>query len=112
MFHPVKCMLARPEPDAASVLAHFAGVSPVWVEPKFDGIRAQIHTDGIRGSVLTRDLKCATEMFPEIAHAAASLGCSAIFDAELIAWKNGRQLPFFALQRRLGRRGDDFFLGG
>ena len=51
-------------------------------------------------------------MFPEIAHAAASLGCSAIFDAELIAWKNGRPLPFFALQRRLGRRGDDFFLGG
>jgi DNA ligase 1 len=112
VFHPVKCMLARPEPDAASVLAHFAGVSPVWVEPKFDGIRAQIHTDGIRGRVFTRDLKCATEMFPEIAHAAASLGCSAIFDAELIAWKNGRPLPFFALQRRLGRRGDDFFLGG
>lgn len=112
VFHPVKCMLASPEPDAATVLAHFAGVSPVWVEPKFDGIRAQIHTDGVRSRVFTRDLKCATEMFPEIAHAAASLGCSAIFDAELIAWKNGRPLPFFTLQRRLGRRGDDFFLGG
>jgi DNA ligase-1 len=111
VFHPVKCMLARPEPDAEAVLSHFAGVSPVRVEHKFDGIRAQIHTDGIRARVFTRDLKCATAMFPEIATAAEALGRSAIFDAELIAWRNGRPLPFFSLQRRLGRSGDDLFLG-
>lgn len=111
VFHPVKCMLARPEPDAAAVLSHFAGVSPVQVEHKFDGIRAQIHTDGIRARVFTRDMKCATGMFPEIAAAAVALGRNAIFDAELIAWRNGRPLPFFTLQRRLGRSGDDLFLG-
>lgn len=111
LFHPVKCMLARPESAAAAVLSHFTGVSPVWVEHKFDGIRAQIHADGIRARVFTRDLKCATGMFPEIVAAAVSLGRSVILDAELVAWRNGRPLPFVTLQRRLGRRGDDLFLG-
>jgi DNA ligase 1 len=111
LFHPVKCMLARAEPDAESVLSHFSGRLPVWVEKKFDGIRVQIHTDGSNARVFTRDLKCATGMFPEIATAAASLGRPVIFDAELLAWKNGHPLPFFTLQRRLGRSGDDLFLG-
>ncbi|MEI9999866.1 MAG: hypothetical protein WDO13_12260 [Verrucomicrobiota bacterium] len=34
-----------------------------------------------------------------------------IADGELLAWQNGRALPFAELQKRLGRKGDDFFLG-
>jgi DNA ligase-1 len=32
-----------------------------------------------------------------------------IADGELLAWQKGRALPFAELQKRLGRKGDDFF---
>jgi DNA ligase-1 len=34
-----------------------------------------------------------------------------IADGELLAWKDGRALPFAELQKRLGRKGGDLFLG-
>jgi DNA ligase-1 len=57
LFQPVKCMLASPEPDATAVRARFAEISSLWIEPKFDGIRAQIHTNTKRTEIFTRDLK-------------------------------------------------------
>jgi DNA ligase 1 len=111
VFQPVKCMLAIPEPDAAAIVARMPNL-PLWVEPKFDGIRAQIHTDGTTARLFTRDLKCVTASFPEIARAAAQLGREAVLDAEILAWSNDRPLPFFELQKRLGRQEPDLFLGG
>jgi DNA ligase-1 len=84
----------------------------LWVEPKFDGIRAQVHTDGTTARIFSRDLKCITTTFPEIAKAAALLDREAVFDAEILAWHEGRPLPFFELQKRLGRTEPDLFLGG
>lgn len=110
VFQPVKCMLAIPEPDAASIVARM-GTEPLWVEPKFDGIRAQIHTDGSTARIFSRDLKCLTASFQEIAAAAARIGREAVFDAEILAWADGRPLPFFELQKRLGRQEPDLFLG-
>jgi DNA ligase-1 len=104
-------MLAIPEPDADAIVARL-GANSLWVEPKFDGIRAQIHTDGITTRIFTRDLKCVTATFPEIAKAAALLGQEAVFDAEILAWQDCRPLPFFELQKRLGRTEPDLFLGG
>jgi len=109
LFQPVKCMLASPEPDAASVRERFDGDRPLWIEPKFDGIRAQIHTDATRAEIFTRDLKGITSTFPEIARAAASLARAAIFDSEILAWNNDRPMPFQDLQRRLGRQETDLF---
>lgn len=111
VFQPVKCMLSIPEPDAPAIIARF-GEEALWVEPKFDGIRAQIHTDGTSAHIFSRDLKNVTATFPEIAQAACRLGREAVFDAEILAWQDGRPLPFFELQKRLGRFEPDLFLGG
>ena len=109
LFQPVKCMLASPEPDAAAVRARFADTATLWIEPKFDGIRAQIHTNTKRTEIFTRDLKAVTSSFPEIAQAASALGREAILDAEILAWHDGRPLPFQDLQKRLGRQESDLF---
>lgn len=109
VFQPVKCMLAIPEPDASAIVTRL-GDEALWVEPKFDGIRAQIHTDGTTVRIFSRDLKCLTATFPEIAKAAALLDREAVFDAEILAWHEGRPLPFFELQKRLGRTEPDLFL--
>ncbi|MGH8019828.1 MAG: hypothetical protein ACREIA_16415 [Opitutaceae bacterium] len=58
-----------------------------------------------------RDLRNITAQFPERAAAARSCPADFIADGELLAWRDGRALPFAELQRRLGRRGDDFFPG-
>lgn len=109
VFHPLHFMLASPEPDAAAIVARLG--SEVWVEEKYDGIRAQLHKQGERAELYSRDLRRITEQFPEIVAAALAVPCDFIVDAELLAWREGRALPFLELQRRLGRRGDDFFLG-
>ena len=110
IFQPIKCMLAIPEPDAPAIITRF-GEGALWVEPKFDGIRAQIHTDGTSAHIFSRDLKSVTATFQEIAQAACRLGREAVFDAEILAWHEGRPLPFFELQKRLGRTEPDLFLG-
>ncbi len=124
-LHPVKCMLASPEPDARAVWKRFAaGPQPVedgptaggrsmrlWVEDKFDGIRLQLHKADDRVELFSRDLKCVTDQFPEIASAARRLDNAVVLDGEAIAYCEGRKLTFFDLQKRLGRRDADLFLG-
>jgi DNA ligase-1 len=109
VFHPLQFMLASPEPTAAAILARLA--PPVWLEEKYDGIRCQLHKQGDRVELFSRDLKRITAQFPDLARAAAALPGDAIVDGELLAWRDGRALPFAELQKRLGRKGDDFFLG-
>lgn len=110
IFQPIKCMLAIPEPDAPAIVTRF-GEGTLSVEPKFDGIRAQIHTNGTSAHIFSRDLKSITATFPEIAQAACRLGREAVFDAEILAWHAERPLPFVELQKRLGRTEPDLFLG-
>lgn len=109
LFHPLQFMLASPEPTAEAILARLA--PPVWLEEKYDGIRCQVHKDEDRAELYSRDLKRITGQFPELARAVQTLPGAFIADAELLAWRDGRALPFGELQKRLGRRGDDFFLG-
>ena len=133
LFQPIKSMLAGPEPTAEAIWARHeesnavtAGAlesaaatrteapSPVvWIEDKFDGVRAQLHraADG-RVEIYSRDLRRVTTQFDEIARAAsASLpGVEAIFDGEIVAYQEGRKLTFFDLQKRLGRRETDLFM--
>lgn len=108
-FRPVQFMLASPEPTASALLARLA--PPVWLEEKYDGIRCQIHKVGARVELYSRDLHRLTSQFPDLARAAADVGCDFVADGELLAWRHGRALPFAELQKRLGRQGDDFFLG-
>ena len=109
-FVPIKVMLASPEETAADIWERMS--SPlVWLEDKFDGIRAQLHRTADRVEIFTRDLKPIGIQFPEVLKAAASLGDEVILDGEIIAYAEDKKLSFFDLQKRLGRRDQaDLFL--
>lgn len=110
VFHPLQFMLASPEPTAQALLERLG--APLWLEEKYDGIRCQVHRRGERVELFSRDLHRITGQFPDLARAAAALPGDFIIDGELLAWREGRALPFAELQKRLGRKaGDDFFLG-
>jgi DNA ligase-1 len=111
VFHPVKCMLAGSEPDGAAVWERLAGAAgAVWCEDKYDGIRAQVHVDGGRCEIFSRDLRRITAQFPEVAAAAAKLEGPLVLDGEILASMAGKRLTFFDLQKRLNRVEADLFL--
>jgi DNA ligase-1 len=99
---PVKLMLASPMPDADALVAA-AGPAPLWLEPKYDGIRAQLHKSGGRAALFSRDLRPLDSEFPELLTAALQLPGDFILDGEIIAHAEGRRLTFHDLQTRLGR---------
>jgi DNA ligase-1 len=99
---PVKVMLASPMPDADTLVAA-AGPAPLWLEPKYDGIRAQLHKCGRRAAVFSRDLRPLDSEFPELLAAALALPGDFILDGEIIAYAEGRRLTFHDLQTRLGK---------
>jgi DNA ligase-1 len=102
LFHPLKSMLASPVADEAEALARLA--PPVWVEDKYDGIRAQLHKEGRRARLFSRDLNDITAQFPEVIRAAEAQPWDGILDGELLAWRDDCALPFLELQSRLGRQ--------
>ena len=102
-FVPLKVMLASPEETAADIAARFPENSPVWLEDKFDGIRAQLHVgEDHQAQLFSRDLRPLTDEFPEFA--TVPLPPGTILDGELIAYAAGKRLTFFDLQKRLGRK--------
>ncbi len=127
LFRPIKCMLASPEPTAEAIWERFvadtaggalrpaaetaATITLVYVEDKFDGIRAQIHVGDGRAEIFSRELKRITTQFPEIAERARTFSHKVILDGEIVAFAEGRNLTFFDLQKRLGRKdeGVDLF---
>jgi DNA ligase-1 len=115
-FRPVRFMLASPEASPAAVWERAVewggeGVSAsVWLEDKYDGVRCQMHKVGPRVTLYSRDLKDITATFLELADAARRLEGGFILDGEILGMRGERVLPFAELQKRLGRRGDDFFL--
>ncbi|HXX59679.1 MAG TPA: ATP-dependent DNA ligase [Candidatus Sulfotelmatobacter sp.] len=102
LFRPLKSMLASPAADVAEVVARLG--TPVWVEDKYDGIRAQLHRLGGETRLYSRDLHDVSGQFPEVIAAAGELAWSGILDGELLAWRDGTALPFQRLQGRLGRK--------
>ena len=102
LFHPLKSMLASPVVDEAEALTRLA--PPVWVEDKYDGIRAQLHKEGREVRLFSRDLNDITGQFPEVSEAGADLPWAGILDGEILAWRDGAALPFLQLQSRLGRK--------
>jgi DNA ligase-1 len=130
LFRPIKSMLASPEPTAEAIWARFNNVeaassrlgseetrqnaaSTLYVEDKFDGIRAQLHRNHERVEIFSRDLKRITGQFPELADQARKFKADLIIDGEIMAFAEDRKLTFFDLQKRLGRKseGADLFAG-
>jgi DNA ligase-1 len=118
IFRPIKCMLAIPEPTAEAVWERFAefartdrklASSPpvtVYLEDKFDGVRAQLHRSTQQIEIFSRDLRRITGQFPELVDEAKNFQDELIIDGEIIAFEKGRGLTFFDLQKRLGRKSD------
>src|SRR2546423_6418977 len=114
LFRPIKSMLASPEPTAEAIWARFTSDDAnkiVYVEDKFDGIRAQLHRGAARAEIFSRDLRRMTEQVPELAHNAERFNAEIILDGEIMAFEQGKKLTFFDLQKRLGRKheGADLF---
>jgi DNA ligase 1 len=102
LFNPIKFMLASPAEDASLIMGRLG--APVWVEDKYDGIRAQLHKSGSEVRLYSRDLHDISGQFPEIPEATAGLAWDGILDGEILAWRDGTVLPFQSLQSRLGRK--------
>jgi DNA ligase-1 len=102
IFHPIKFMLASPAEDATEILSRLG--PEVWVEDKYDGIRAQLHKQGRDVRLYSRDLHDVSSQFPEVVDAAIPLEWDGILDGELLAYRDGTVLPFQSLQARLGRK--------
>jgi DNA ligase-1 len=113
---PLKVMLASPEETAAGIWQRLTPAEPgapaqIWLEDKYDGIRAQLHRSASQIEIYTRDLKPVSVQFPEIIQAASALQEDVILDGEIIAYAENKKLSFFDLQKRLGRRDQaDLFL--
>lgn len=101
LFHPFAFMLAQPEEDPNEIVAAL-GVDAL-ADDKYDGIRAQIHSDGVQVRIYSRTLDDVTHRFPEIEAAAHELERAVILDGEIVAFSD-RILPFAVIQTRLGRR--------
>ena len=102
LFRPLKSMLASPVADEDEVLRRLG--TPVWVEDKYDGIRAQLHKQGDQVRLFSRDLHDVSDGYPEVVASAARQRWDGILDGELLAFRDGIALPFIQLQARLGRK--------
>jgi len=105
LFRPFRFMLADTifTPDEA-FRERPSGAGPLIVEDKYDGIRAQVHHDGMRLAIFTRTLDDITGSFPELHAGLRRLAGSYIIDGEIVAWQDGRAIPFTQLQQRLRRK--------
>src|ERR1700681_4835524 len=103
LFQPVRFMLASPVETPAEAFERM-GATSVWTEEKYDGVRCQLHRQGERVELFSRDLKETTSAFPELAENAPSIAHDVLLDGEVLAHRDGHVLRFFELQRRLGRK--------
>ncbi len=97
---PYPFFLAHPlEGDPARL-----GERSEWLaEWKWDGIRAQLLRRGGETALWSRGDEPIAGQFPEIVEDARKLP-PCVLDGEILAWKDGRVMPFAALQKRLGRK--------
>lgn len=107
---PIRPSLAERLPSVEKILEKVG--DSVYVEPKYDGFRAQVHIfkEGKEKIVriFSRNLENTTEMFPDLVEAAKNINVSqAIFDAEAIGYDAARDkfLPFQETVQRKRKHG-------
>src|SRR5947208_7436414 len=111
LFRPFRFMLAdtifTPAEAFEPVRGDGDGSGPpasLLVEDKYDGVRAQAHYDGTRLAIFSRTLDEITPSFPELHGELCALAGRYIIDGEIVAWRDGRAIPFTQLQQRLRRK--------
>ena len=81
------------------------GDASEWqVEWKWDGIRAQLVRRRGRTFLWSRGEELLADRFPEVETGAEWLPDGTVIDGELLAWRDGKPLPFSELQRRINRK--------
>jgi len=98
---PYPFFLASPlEADPATL----GDIRDWFVEWKWDGIRAQVVRRSGECWIWSRGEELITQRFPEVTAAATHLPDGTVVDGEILAFAEGRPLPFSALQQRIGRQ--------
>jgi DNA ligase-1 len=107
--HPLRPQLAERLPNPEAVIKK---LGTVGVQPKYDGLRVQIHKNADQVSIFSRNLESMTEMFPELVAAASSLRVkSVILDGEAIAYNPDSEeyVPFQETTARRRKEGIEEF---
>lgn len=103
---PVRPALAERLPSAQDIVRH---LGRVLVEPKYDGIRLQVHRLDDEVRIFSRRIEDVTHMFPEIIAAAKEQvrAAQVIFEGEATAYNpdTGEYLPFQVTAQRRRKRG-------
>src|ERR1700681_1034622 len=99
--HPLRPQLAERLPNPEAVIKK---LGTVGVQPKYDGLRVQIHKNNDEVSIFSRNLESMTEMFPELVAAASGLAVdNVILDGEAIAY-NPESEEYVPFQETTARR--------
>ncbi|HKI43709.1 MAG TPA: ATP-dependent DNA ligase, partial [Balneolales bacterium] len=98
LFHPLSFMLATPiESRSPEDLSNYVA------EEKFDGMRCQLHTDGRKSMLFSRDLNDITRSFPEVGQFIQKRNVPLlVLDGEICVYREQRIQPFQQLQKRMG----------
>jgi DNA ligase 1 len=99
--HPLRPQLAERLPNPEAVIKR---LGTVGIQPKYDGLRVQIHKAADQVSIFSRNLESMTEMFPELVAAASALEVdTVILDGEAIAY-NPESEEYVPFQETTARR--------
>jgi DNA ligase-1 len=101
-FRPIGMMLATPVLQLAEVEKRFP--PPYVVEDKYDGIRAQVHKAGDRVELYSRTFDRITDRHPELVQPLLAIPGTYVLDGEVLAFAEGKAVPFTDFQTRLGRK--------
>jgi DNA ligase-1 len=105
LFHPIKPMLAQTTEDLTEAFERYQG--KLALEYKLDGARVQIHRQGGKARVYSRNLADVTASLPDVVEQVLQglAAQEAILEGEAIAVDaGGRPLPFQHLMRRFRRK--------
>jgi DNA ligase 1 len=106
---PLRSQLAERLPNPEAVIKK---LGLVGVQPKYDGLRVQIHKKGGEVSIFSRNLETMTLMFPELVAATKGLKAkTVILDGEAIAYNPDLEeyVPFQETTARRRKQGIDEF---
>ncbi|MEI4486723.1 ATP-dependent DNA ligase [Frigidibacter sp. MR17.14] len=101
LSRPYPFCLAHPLEAAPESLGAPADWAADW---KWDGIRGQAVLREGAFALWSRGEELVTDRFPELSELADRLPQGTVVDGEILVWKDGRPLPFAALQPRIGRK--------
>src|SRR3989344_4521541 len=100
---PIRSQLAERLPDPEAILKKFEGSA--HVQQKFDGFRIQIHKDGDKVRLFSRNLEETTNSFPDVTRGVLKQvkAKTAILDSEGLAF-NPESEEFLPFQQTSSRR--------